>query len=132
MSEAEEFLRRNPTQYCATIGKDGRPKVSPFRMMYCEGDDIYYCTGAKKAVYAELRANPYPEICACEGLRRLRISGKAERVDDRAAKEKAVSASGSVRSIYRGADDPDFKVFRIADASVVFSDLYRAVKDDAY
>ena len=41
MSEAEEFLRRNPTQYCATIGKDGRPKVSPFRMMYCEGDDIY-------------------------------------------------------------------------------------------
>lgn len=24
MSEAEEFLRRNPTQYCATIGKDGR------------------------------------------------------------------------------------------------------------
>lgn len=78
MSEAEEFLRRNPTQYCATIGKDGRPKVSPFRMMYCEGDDIYYCTGAKKAVYAELQANPYPEICACEGLRRLRISGKAE------------------------------------------------------
>ena len=73
MERVFEFLRENPLQYCATIGLDGKPKVRPFQMMYNEGGKIFYCTGAKKDVYAELQKNPYLEISVSTMEKWLRI-----------------------------------------------------------
>ena len=46
---------------------------------------------------------------------------RAEQVEGRAAKERVPAASAPVRSIYKNADNPDLKVFRVADAEAVLA-----------
>ncbi len=123
MERVIRFLKENPLQYCATVGADGSPKVRPFQMMYHEGGRLYYCTGAKKDVYAELLRDPRLEICVSTMDRWLRIRGRAVWVDDRAAKERVLQESPLVRSIYKDADNPLLKVFYIADAEAVLADF---------
>ena len=123
MDKVFEFLKQNPLQYCATVGLDGKPKVRPFQMMYHEGGNLYYCTGAKKDVYAELNKNPYIEISVSTMERWLRIRGRVAWVDDIKAKEKIIEISPLVKSIYKSADNPVLKVFYIADAEAVIADF---------
>ena len=123
MNKVFEFLKENPLQYCATVGLDGKPKVRPFQMMYYEDGNLYYCTGAKKDVYAELNDNPYIEISVSTMERWLRIRGRVVWVDDMKAKEKVIATSSLVKSIYKTADNPVLKVFYIADAEAVIADF---------
>lgn len=123
MNKVFDFLKENPLQYCATVGLDGKPKVRPFQMMYHEGGNLYYCTGAKKDVYAELNNNPYIEISVSTMERWLRIRGRVVWVDDRKTKEKIIAISPLVKSIYKTADNPVLKVFYIADADAVIADF---------
>ena len=123
MENVFKFLKENPLQYCATVGLDGRPKVRPFQMMYHSGGDLFYCTGAKKDVYAELVNNPFIEISVSTMERWLRIRGYVVWVEDIAAKVKVIEASPLVKSIYKTADNPDLKVFYIADAQAVIADF---------
>lgn len=118
-----EFLKENPLQYCATVGLDGKPKVRPFQMMYREGGDLYYCTGAGKDVYAELLKSPFLEIGVSTMERWLRIRGRVVWVDGREAKKRVLAASPLVRSIYKTSDNPALKVFYIADAEAVIADF---------
>ena len=121
--EVFEFLKRNPLQYCATVGLDGKPKVRSFQMMYHKGGDIYYCTGAKKAVYSELEKNPYVELSASTMHNWLRISGRVEWVDGRDARQSAIDSLAIVKSIYKTADNLNLKVFYIADAVAAITDF---------
>ena len=123
MDKVFAFLKENPLQYCATVGLDGKPKVRPFQMMYHEGGNLYYCTGAKKDVYAELNNNPYIEISVSTMERWLRIRGRVVWVDDIKAKEKVISTSPLVNSIYKTAENPVLKVFYIADAEAIIADF---------
>lgn len=123
MEKVFEFLKENPLQYCATVGLDGKPKVRPFQMMFREGGDLYYCTGAKKDVYAELNRTPYIEISVSTMERWLRIRGRVVWVDDIKAKEKIIAISPLVKSIYKTADNPVLKVFYIAEAEAVIADF---------
>ena len=123
MNKVFDFLKENPLQYCATVGLDGKPKVRPFQMMYHEGGNIFYCTGAKKDVYAELNNNPYIEISVSTMDRWLRIRGRVVWVEDIKAKEKIIAISPLVKSIYKTADNPVLKVFYIADAEAVIADF---------
>ena len=116
-------MKENPLQYCATVGLDGKPKVRPFQMMYHEGGNIFYCTDAKKDVYAELNNNPYIEISVSTMERWLRIRGRVVWVDDIKAKEKIIAISPLVKSIYKTADNPVLKVFYIAEAEAVIADF---------
>ena len=61
MERVIRFFQENPLQFCTAVGRDDSPGVRPFQMMYAEGNDLHYCTGAKKEVYAELSAGPRPE-----------------------------------------------------------------------
>ena len=123
MERVIRFLKENPLQYCATVGLDGKPKVRPFQMMYCEGGRLYFCTGAQKDVYAELMKNPYAEICVSTTERWVRVRGRAVWTEERAVKEKVLAVSPLVRSIYREADNPDLKVFYLADAEATLADF---------
>ena len=91
--------------------------------MYREGGDLFFCTGAKKAVYAELINNPCIEICVSTMSRWLRIRGHVIWTEDRKAKEKVISANPLVKAIYGDPDNPELKVFYIADAEAVLDDL---------
>lgn len=123
MKEVFDFLANNPVQYCATLGLDGKPKVRPFQMMYHEKGDIFYCTGAKKDVYAELKQNPFLEISVSTLEKWLRIRGKVHWVTNTETREKCLDASPLVKSIYKTPDNPVLQVFYIEDAEAVISDF---------
>ena len=123
MQEVFEFLENNPVQYCATIGLDGKPKVRPSQMMYHEQGNLFYCTGAKKDVYAELTKNPYLEISVSTLDKWLRIRGKVHWVTNNETREKCLNASPLVKSIYKTADNPILQVFYIEDAEAVLADF---------
>lgn len=123
MDKVFAFLKENPLQYCATVGLDGKPNVRPFQMMYHEGGNLYYCTGAKKDVYAELQNNPYLEISVSTMEKWLRIRGRVEWVNYISAKERVLKESQLVKSIYKTADNPVLKVFYIANAEAVIADF---------
>lgn len=123
MDKVFAFLKENPLQYCATVGLDGKPKVRPFQMMYREGGNLFFCTGAGKAVYAELINNPNLEISVSTMSRWLRIRGRAVWTESRTAKEKVIAANPLVKSIYKSPDNPALKVFHIADAEAVIADF---------
>lgn len=123
MERIFKFLKENPLQYCATVGLDGKPKVRPFQMMYHKGGDLYYCTGAKKDVYKELQNNPYIEISVSTMEKWLRVRGRVEWVNDISAKERVLTESPLVKSIYKTADNPVLKVFYIADAEAIIADF---------
>ena len=123
MDKVFAFLKENPLQYCATVGLDGKPKVRPFQMMYREGGNLFFCTGAGKAVYAELINNPNLEISVSTMSRWLRICGRAVWTESRTAKEKVIAANPLVKSIYKSPDNTALKVFYIADAEAVIADF---------
>lgn len=123
MDKVFAFLKENPLQYCATVGLDGKPKVRPFQMMYREGGNLFFCTGAGKAVYAELINNPNLEISVSTMSRWLRIRGRAVWTESGTAKEKVIAANPLVKSIYKSPDNPALKVFYIADAEAVIADF---------
>lgn len=123
MKEVFEFLANNPVQYCATVGLDGKPKVRPFQMMYHEDGNIFYCTGDKKDVYAELKQNPFLEISVSTLEKWLRIRGKVHWVTNIETREKCLEASPLVKSIYKTPDNPVLQVFYIEDAEAVIADF---------
>ena len=123
MKRVIQFLKENPLQYCATVGLDGKPKVRPSQLLFHEGGTLYYCTGAKKEDYAELCQNPCPEICTSTMNRWLRIRGRAVWTEELLVKQRALAVNPLVRSICRTADNPELKVFFIADAEAVLADF---------
>lgn len=66
LRDVADYLDRIGIQFMATIGLDGKPKVRPMQYMILEDDKLWFCTNAKKEVYAELQANPALELCGCK------------------------------------------------------------------
>ncbi len=124
MNEAVKFLRENPVQYLATIGKDGKPKIRPFQFMIEEDGKIFFCTSNQKEVYKEIKTAPYIELCvASPNNAWIRISGKVEFSDDIAVKAAIIENSQLVKSKYKTPDNPIFEIFYLKDASAVIADF---------
>ncbi len=124
MDEVVEFLKANPVQCVATAGLDGKPKVRPFQFMFERDGKLWFCTNSRKDVFAQLRRNPWLELCVTGAdFVWLRLSGRAVFVDDREAKEAVLAHSGLVKSLYGTADNPIFEVFHLAEARAVISDF---------
>lgn len=123
MKEVVSFLRENPVQYFATVGLDGRPKVRPFQFMMEREGKLYFCTSNQKPVFSEMQKTPWVEVCVANGLRWLRLSGRAVCVDDLAVKDAVVESSALVRSIYGEGSNPIFEVFYLEEAHGVIADL---------
>lgn len=124
MEETIEFLTRNTSQFLATIGLDGKPKVRPFQLMMQEGEKLYFCTSNRKAVFGELRNNPQAQLCAAApDFSWIRVSGKAVFVEETALKERVLNSHPLVKSIYLTADNPIFEVFYFEGGEAVISDF---------
>ena len=105
MEEVVKFLRENPVQYLATVGRDGKAKCRPFMFAGEQGGKLWFCTNSTKEVYAWIR-----------------LSGKAVFENDRAVKEMCIQ-NPIVKSQYQTADNPIFEVFHLADARAVIADF---------
>lgn len=126
MAHAEEvvaFLRENPVQYMATVGRDGKAKCRPFMFSHEQGGKLWFCTNSGKNVYKDMKENPHVQLCvASPAYAWIRLDGAATFEDDRAAKEACLE-NPIVKGQYGSADNPVFEVFYLADARAVIADF---------
>lgn len=124
MNEVVKFLKENPVQYFATVGKDNKAKVRPFQFIIKDGKKLWFCTNSEKDVYAQMQANPYVEICvSTPKFEWIRLNGKAVFKNDMDVKEKVIEASPLVKSIYQTASNPIFEVFYLDEAKATIADF---------
>ena len=123
MNEAIAFLRENPVQYLATVGRDGRAKCRPFMFAGELDGKLWFCTNNQKDVYRDIVENPYVEVSvASPAYAWIRLSGKAVFEDSREAKEMCMG-NPIVKSQYETADNPIFVVFYLEEARAVLADF---------
>jgi len=120
-----DFLRKSQTQYLATIGTDGRPKVRPFQFKLEDGGKLYFSTTNDKQVYKEIVQRPYVELCACgENWSWLRLSGKVVFSQDRSIKSKIIEeAVPLIKAVYKTPDNPLWALFYLDEAVATIADL---------
>lgn len=124
MNEVIKFLKENPVQYFATVGKDNKAKVRPFQFIIENGGKLWFCTNNEQDVYKEIQANPYVEVCvSTPKFEWMRLNGKATFKNDMDIKEKVIEASPLVKSIYQSASNPIFEVFYLDEAKATISDF---------
>jgi len=120
-----DFLEKSQTQYLATIGTDGKPKVRPFQFKLEHGGKLYFSTLSDKQIYKEITENPWVEFCACgENWTWLRFSGRVVFSQDLSIKRRIFEeAIPLIRSFYQTPDNPKFALFYLDEARATFADL---------
>ncbi len=118
LRDVADYLDHVGIQFMATIGLDGKPKVRPMQYMVLEDDKLWFCTNAKKEVYAELQANPCLELCGCklepDELQTpwIRFSAEAVFEERQDIRDAIIEKSAIVNALYKHMrDNPIFKVF---------------------
>jgi len=120
-----EFLKKSQTQYLATIGLDGKPKVRSFQFKLEDDGKLYFSTTNDKSVYQEINKNPYIDLCACgENFSWLKLSGRVVFSDDLSIKKRIFEeAIPLIQSFYKSPDNPVFALFYLDEVVATFSDL---------
>lgn len=123
MEKVVEFLTKNPVQYLATVGTDGKAKCRPFMFCLEEDGKIWFCTNSQKDVYTEIKANPNIEISVASAeFAWTRISAKAVFENNMKVKEGCMSIP-IVKGIYETAENPIFEVFYLENPHGVIADF---------
>lgn len=124
MNEVVKFLKENPVQYFATVGKDNKAKVRPFQFVIEDGGKLWFCTNNEKDVYAQMQANPYVEVCvSTPKFEWMRLNGTVVFKNDMDIKEKIIGASPLVKNLYQTASNPIFEVFYLDEAKATIADF---------
>ena len=55
MNKVIEFLKENPVQYLATVGRNGKAKCRPFMFSGEMDGKLWFCTNNTKDVYLVMR-----------------------------------------------------------------------------
>ena len=55
MQKVVEFLQKNPVQYLATVGRDGKAKCRPFMFCFEQDGKLWFCTNNTKDVYKDMQ-----------------------------------------------------------------------------
>ncbi len=123
MNKVVEFLKANPVQYLATVGRDGKAKVRPFMFLFEQEGKLWFCTNNQKDVYKDMMENPEIEVSVSDPTYAwLRLHGKAVFENNMDVKEGAMG-NPIVKSQYQTADNPIFEVFYIENPHGVIADF---------
>lgn len=124
LEELIDFLEESKTQYLATVGLDGKPRVRPFQFMLAAKGRLYFCTSNRKVVFKEIQQEPFVELCASgSNLSWIRLRGKAIFSMDITLKQLILELNPLVKSIYLTPDNPDFEIFYLDMPEAIISDL---------
>ncbi len=118
-----QFLDTAKTYFLATVDNN-KPRVRAFGTILLFEGKLYIQTGKKKDVSKQIMANPYVEICACNGPDWVRISCKLIEDDNRAVKTAMLEKMPSLRGMYNE-DDGNMQMLYLADAKAVFSSFVK-------
>ena len=123
MEKVVAFLKENPIQYLATVGRDGKAKVRPFMFVGELDGKLWFCTNNTKDVYKDIQANPYIEVSVSSpSYAWIRLNGKAVFENNMPAKELAI-ANPIVKGQYGEATNSIFEVFYLEDPHGVIADF---------
>lgn len=123
MNKVVAFLKENPVQYLATVGRDGKAKCRPFMFAGEMDGKLWFCTNDQKDAYKDMQHNPEVELSvASPAYAWIRLYGKAVFEDNMAAKEMCL-LNPIVKGQYGEATNPIFRVFYLADAHGVIADF---------
>lgn len=123
MQKVVEFLKKNPVQYLATVGRDGKAKCRPFMFAVEKGGKLWFCTNNQKEVYKDMQENPEIEISVSDAsFAWIRLHGKAVFEDNMEIKEICLQ-NPIVKGQYQTAANPIFEVFYLEDAHGVIADF---------
>lgn len=123
MQKVVEFLKANPVQYLATVGRDGKAKCRPFMFCLEKDEKLWFCTNNRKDVYKDMQANPEIEVSVSDStFAWLRLHGRAVFENDMAVKE-ACMANPIVKGQYSTADNPIFEVFYLDNPHGLIADF---------
>ncbi len=91
-AEILAFLNANPACHLATVDRN-QPRVRGMLMYRADENGILFHTGTNKDLFRQLVANPHVEFCFNDFKtnQQVRVSGVAERVEDRKLKEEIVA-----------------------------------------
>ena len=130
-----QFANANPLCYIATAEGD-QPRVRALGFWFADETGFYLQTGDVKEFYRHLKKNPKTEICFYhhEGSigKMLRISGKAEFLDDRALKERVMRERPFLKNFGLTAESPGLIIFRIAHGRAHFWTMENNLKPKEY
>lgn len=118
MQEVYDFLKKCGTYYLATV-EDGQPRVRPFGTIDIFEGKLYIQTGKVKDVSKQIRQNPKVELCAFDGEKWLRLSGRLVRDERVEAKEHMLAGYPSLQATYSATDD-NTEVLYFENATAVF------------
>ena len=123
MNKVVEFLKANPVQYLATVGRDGKAKCRPFMFAGEKDGKLWLCTNNTKDVYKDTQENPEIEISVSSPeYVWIRLHGTAVFVNDMSVKEMCLE-NPIVKGQYETADNPIFEVFYLKDAHGAIADF---------
>ena len=123
MNKVIEFLKENPVQYLATVGRDGKAKCRPFMFAGEMDGKLWFCTNNTKDVYKDIQNNPYIEVCVSSpAYEWIRLNGKVVFENNMVVKEGCMN-NPIVKGQYQTADNPIFEVFYLKDAHAVIADF---------
>ena len=121
INDIASYLDKVGLQYLATIGLDGKPKVRPVQYMVTSDNKLWFCTNCEKAMYAELKKNPYVDLCASKLQEDeittpwIRFSAEVVFPDENEGilkiKKAIMKKSRIVRELYN--DDPNNSIFKV-------------------
>ena len=126
MQKVYDFLKNCGTYYLATVEGD-QPRVRPFGTVDIFEGKLYIQTGKVKDVSKQIAANPKVELCAFDGGKWLRVSGKLVRDDRVEAKAHMLASYPELQAMY-SAEDDNTEVLYFVDATATFSSFTEAPK----
>ena len=118
--EAYKFLKQCKTYYLATCEGD-QPRVRPFGTVDLFEGKLYFQTGARKAVSAQLNANPRLEICAfAPNGEWIRVAAEAVLDPRIEAQKHLLAAYPELAGMYQPGDG-NTEVYYLKNASVTIA-----------
>lgn len=121
MEQIYEFLTQCGNYFLATMDGD-QPRVRPFGTVDIFEGKLYIQTGKVKNVSKQIQSNPRVEICAYDGEKWLRISGKLVRDDRVEAKAHMLENYPPLKAMY-SAEDDNTEVLYFESGEAVFSSM---------
>lgn len=120
MEKVLEFLKTNYYGMLASSTPSGEASLRPFMFLFSDEKGFLFTTGMGKEVYRELCENPKAEFCSQtkEYFQWLRIKGNVAFSDSMADRERIMRDHSEIKNVYRSADNPSLKVFRITEGKI--------------
>jgi len=115
-SEILDFINSNPACCIATI--DGtQPRARGILIYHADEKGILFQTWSVKDLYRQIQQNRNVEICFInsDGSKQVRVSGKAELVEDQRLKEEIANKRSFLKPWVEKQGYDSMKVFRVID-----------------